>query len=195
MKRLHLQRRVGKSELGELKSLRPWCMGVALLLSLLFSGQVGSLHSQEQPGTRRARPNTPAPPVPKPQESAEDYRYSGQDRRDPLEPLVKEVPPDVLRPKPRLPERPLGPLERFDLSALKLVGIVWGELGRKALIKAPDGKSYFATLETYMGKYSGKVIAIENDRLVIEEQYLNSEDKLVPKTLTLPLRRKDKKEG
>jgi Tfp pilus assembly protein PilP len=109
--------------------------------------------------------------------------------------LVKEAPPDVLRPKPPQPGRPLGPLERFDLSALKLVGIVWGELGRKALIKAPDGKSYFATLETYMGKYSGKVIAIENDRLVIEEQYLNMEDKLVPKTLTLPLRRKDKKEG
>jgi Tfp pilus assembly protein PilP len=195
MKRLHLQRRVEKSKLGELRSLSPWCIGVALLLSLLLSVQVGSIHSQEQPSTRRARPNTPAPPVPKPQESAEDYRYSIQDRRDPLEPLVKEAPPDVLRPKPRQPERPPGPLERFDLSALKLVGIVWGELGRKALIKAPDGKSYFAILETYMGKYSGKVIAIENDRLVIEEQYLNSEDKLVPKTLTLPLRRKDKKEG
>ena len=54
---------------------------------------------------------------------------------------------------------------------------------------------YNATLETYMGKYSGKVIAIENDHLIIEEQYLNAEDKLVPKTLTLPLRRKDKKEG
>ena len=195
MKRLHLQKRLGKSELGELRALRPWCIGVVLLLNLLFSVQVGSIHSQEQPSTRRARTNTPAPPVPKPQESAEDYRYNVQDRRDPLEPLVKEVPPDVLRPKPRLPERPLGPLERFDLSALKLVGVVWGELGRKALIKAPDGKSYFATLETYMGKYSGKVIAIENDRLVIEEQYVNSEDKLVPKTLTLPLRRKDKKEG
>jgi Tfp pilus assembly protein PilP len=195
MKWLHLQRRVGKSEVGELRSLSPWCTGVTLLLSLLLSVQVGSIHSQEQPGTRRARPNTPAPPVPKSQESVEDYRYSGQDRRDPLEPLVKEAPPDVLRPKPHQPERPFGPLERFDLSALKLVGIVWGDLGRKALIKAPDGKSYFATLETYMGKYSGKVIAIENDRLVIEEQYLNAEDKLVPKTLTLPLRRKDKKEG
>ena len=195
MKWLHLQRRVGKSELGELRPLRPWCIGVVLLLSLLLSVQVGRLHSQEQPGARRARPNTPAPPVSKPQAPAEDYRYGAQDRRDPLEPLVKETPPDVLRPKPRPSERPLGPLERFDLSALKLVGIVWGELGRKALIKAPDGKSYFATLETYMGKYSGKVIAIENDRLVIEEQYLNAEDKLVPKTLTLPLRRKDKKEG
>jgi Tfp pilus assembly protein PilP len=118
-----------------------------------------------------------------------------QGRRDPLEPLLKDIPPDVLRPKPRLPERPLGPLERFDIAALKLVGIVWGELGRKALIKAPDGKSYFVTLETYMGKYSGRVVAIENDHLVIEEQYLNAEDKLVPKTLTLPLRRKDKKEG
>ena len=195
MKRLHLQRRVGKSELRALRSRSPRCIGVALLLSLLLSVQVGSIHGQEQAGPRRARPNTPAPPVPKPPELAEDYRYTTQDRRDPLEPLVKEVPPDVLRPKPRLPERPLGPLERFDLSALKLVGVVWGELGRKALIKAPDGKSYFATLETYMGKYSGKVIAIENDRLVIEEQYLNAEDKLVPKTLTLPLRRKDKKEG
>ena len=193
MKRLHLQRRVGKSELGELRSLSP--RGLALLLSLLLSVQVGSVHSQEQPGTGRARPNTLTPAVPKPQEAADDYRYRAQDRRDPLEPLLKDTPPDVLRPKPRQPERPLGPLEHFDLSALKLVGIVWGELGRKALIKAPDGKSYFATLETYMGKYSGRVIAIENDRLVIEEQYLNAEDKLVPKTLTLPLRRKDKKEG
>jgi len=118
-----------------------------------------------------------------------------QGQRDPLEPLVKEVLPETLRPKLPGPERPLGPLERFDISALKLVGIVWGELGRKALIKAPDGKSYFATLDTYMGKYSGKVIAIENDRLVIEEEYLNAQDKVVPKTLTIPLRCKDKKEG
>jgi Tfp pilus assembly protein PilP len=100
-----------------------------------------------------------------------------------------------LRPKPPAFARPLGPLERFDISALKLVGIVWGELGRKALIKAPDGKSYFATLDTYMGKYNGRVIAIENDRLVIEEQYLNAEDKVIPKMLTMPLRPKDKKEG
>ena len=194
MKRLQLPRKVKKSDLWEIRSLSLWGIGV-VLLSLMLGMPLEGGYSQEKPGIRRTRPNAPAPPVPKPQEPGGDYRYRTQDRRDPLEPLVKEAPPDVLRPKPRQPERPLGPLERFDLSALKLVGIVWGELGRKALIKAPDGKSYFATLETYMGKYSGKVIAIENDRLVIEEQYLNSEDKLVPKTLTLPLRRKDKKEG
>ncbi len=83
----------------------------------------------------------------------------------------------------------------FDFSALKLVGIVWGELGRKALINAPDGKSYFATVDTYMGKYCGKVIAVQNDQLVIEELYVDAEGKEVPKTLNIPLRRKDKKEG
>ena len=57
MKRLHLQRRVGKSELRGLRSSVHGVMGVALLLSLLLGVQVGSVHSQEQPGTRRARPN------------------------------------------------------------------------------------------------------------------------------------------
>jgi len=162
-------------------------------LSLLVVLLVG-VSGQDTPRTNRARPTAPAP-AQKTREPVEDYHYDAQRQRDPLEPLVKEVPPETLRPKPPGSERPLEPLERFDTSALKLVGIVWGELGRKALIKAPDGKSYFATLSTYMGKYSGRVIAIEDDRLVIEEQYLNAKDQVIPKTLTIPLRRKDKKEG
>ncbi len=188
------QRRPGRSEVRGPEPSRPWYAGVALLLSLLVGLLVVSGSAQDIPSTRRARPTAP-PPAQKTQEPVQDYHYDMQGQRDPLEPLVKEVLPETLRPKLPGPERPLGPLERFDISALKLVGIVWGELGRKALIKAPDGKSYFATLDTYMGKYSGKVIAIENDRLVIEEEYLNAQDKVVPKTLTIPLRRKDKKEG
>ena len=188
------QRRPGRSEVRGPGSSRPWYAGVALLLSLLVGLLVVGGSAQDIPSTRRARPTVP-PPAQKTPEPVQDYHYDMQGQRDPLEPLVKEVLPETLRPKLPGPERPLGPLERFDISALKLVGIVWGELGRKALIKAPDGKSYFATLDTYMGKYSGKVIAIENDRLVIEEEYLNAQDKVVPKTLTIPLRRKDKKEG
>ena len=194
MRRLQLQRRVLKSESRGPVSRSPWYAGVALVLGLMVGILVVGASGQDKPSPRRARPTAPSPvqktPVP-----VEDYHYDAQGQRDPLESLVKEVPPETLRPKPLAAERSLGPLERFDISALKLVGIVWGELGRKALIKAPDGKSYFATLDTYMGKYSGKVIAIENDRLVIEEEFLNAEDKVVPKTLTIPLRRKDKKEG
>ena len=194
MRRLQLQRKVLRNEVREPEPIRPWHVMVILLLSLMVGMLVVGVSGQDKPSPRRARPTTP-PPAQKTQEPVEDYHYNAQGQRNPLEPLVKEVPPEALRPKPQDSARPLGPLERFDISALKLVGIVWGELGRKGLIKAPDGKSYFATLDTYMGKYSGKVIAIETDRLVIEEQYLNAEDKVVPKTLTIPLRRKDKKEG
>ncbi len=197
MKWLQRQRRVGKSEVRWPGPRKPWCLGVVLLLSLLVGVPVGGVHSQEKPGARRARPTAPPPPVQKTPEPAEDYRYNVQGRRDPLEPLLKEV--KIANSKPKCgpgssPGRALGPLERFDFSVLKLVGIVWGELGRKALIKAPDGKSYFATVDTYMGKYCGKVIAVENDQLVIEEIYVE-EGKEVPKTLMIPLRRKDKKEG
>ncbi len=174
--------------------IKLWSIGIVLSVGVLVLGQANLALAQELPATRRPRVTVPPPPVQLP-DPVDTYRYDAQGRRDPLEPLVKELPRESLRPKPRLPERPAEPLERYDLSSLKLVGIVWGELGRKALIKAPDGKSYFATQATYMGKYSGRVITIENDHLVIEEQYLNAEDKIVPKTLTIPLRRKDKKEG
>jgi Tfp pilus assembly protein PilP len=194
MRRLQLQRKVLRSEVRGPGPIRSRHVVVVLLLSLMVGMLVARVSGQDKPSPRRARPTTPASEQ-KTQAPVEDYRYDAQGQRDPLEPLLKEVPPEALRPKPQDAARPLGPLERFDISALKLVGIVWGDLGRRGLIKAPDGKSYFATLDTYMGKYSGKVIAIENDRLVIEEQYLNAEDKVVPKTLTIPLRRKDKKEG
>jgi type IV pilus assembly protein PilP len=85
-------------------------------------------------------------------------------------------------------------LERFDISALKLVGILWGQLGRRALIRAPDNKGYFVTVGTYMGENGGQVSGINDDHLMIEEQYKDTEGNIVGKTLNLPLRRKEKQE-
>jgi type IV pilus assembly protein PilP len=85
-------------------------------------------------------------------------------------------------------------LERFDISALKLVGILWGQLGRRALIRAPDNKGYFVTVGTYMGENGGQVIGINDDRLMIEEKYKGTEGNIVGKTLNLPLRREEKQE-
>jgi type IV pilus assembly protein PilP len=124
--------------------------------------------------------------------SPETYRYRSDGRRDPFESLVKEKPPEgPLTPLSGDPTRPRGPLERFDISALKLVGILWGELGRRALIRAPDNKGYFVTVGTYMGGKGGQVIGINDDRLMIEEKYKDTEGNIVGKTLDLPLRRKE----
>lgn len=122
------------------------------------------------------------------------FQYRSEGRRDPFESLVKEK-PKIQILTPQLDEdRPRGPLERFDISALKLVGIVWGELGHRGLIRAPDNKGYFVTVGTYMGENGGEVVDVTPDRLVIEEKYKDTEGNIVPKTLDLPLRRKEKEE-
>jgi Tfp pilus assembly protein PilP len=130
----------------------------------------------------------------------DNYRYEAQGRRDPFDALIKEKPPappsPVQPPGPVIdPARPRGPLEHFDLSALKLIGIVWGDLGRRAMIRAPDGKGYFVTVGMYMGQNGGRIVAIEDDHLVIEEKHRDQEGKIVNKTLTLPLRHKESQQG
>ena len=124
------------------------------------------------------------------------FGYDPQGRRDPMEPLVKEVPP------PAAPERvgrelteALEPLERFDLAALKLVAIVRGGFGSKALVKAPDGKGYYVTVGTRMGVHGGRVSEIRDQALVIEELYVTPENDIIPEPLTLPLRRRDGEGG
>jgi Tfp pilus assembly protein PilP len=123
------------------------------------------------------------------------YHYEVQGRRDPFDSLIKEKPPAEAAGPIIEPDRPRGPLERFDLAALKLMGIVWGELGRRAIIRAPDGKGYFATVGMYLGQNGGKIVAIEDDRMVIEERYRDTDGNVVGKTLTIPLRSKEKQRG
>ena len=124
------------------------------------------------------------------------FGYDPQGRRDPMEPLVKEAPPPAVPKRvEREPDEAREPLERFDLAALKLVAIVRGSFGRKALVKAPDGKGYYVTVGTRMGRHGGRVSEIRDRALVIEELYVTPENELVAEPLTLTLRRRDGEGG
>lgn len=183
-----------------------WLVAVAVVVGLVAGLQTALAGSDPEvshawftaqflPGTRHG--DTPASWLRLAAEHGaqqeDNYRYDVQGRRDPFDSLIKEKPvgPEVVGPVCD-PNRPRGPIERFDLSTLKLMGIVWGELGRRAMIKAPDGKGYFVTEETYLGQNCGKIVAIEDDRLVLEERYRDTVGNVTGKTLTIPLRVKDK---
>ena len=124
------------------------------------------------------------------------FGYDPQGRRDPMEPLVKEAPPPATPKRvERAPDEVREPLERFDLAALKLVAIVRGSFGSKALVKAPDGKGYYVTVGTRMGMHGGRVSEIREQALVIEELYVTPGNEVISEPLTLPLRRQDGKGG
>ena len=120
------------------------------------------------------------------------FDYDPQGLRDPMEPLVKEaLPPAVPKRVEREPDEAREPLERFDLAALKLVAIVRGGFGSKALVRAPDGKGYYVAVGTRMGRHGGRVAEIRDQALVIEELYVTPENEVVSEPVTLSLRRRD----
>ena len=143
-----------------------------------------------------AQQAAPAEPAP---ETSAPFHYEVKGRRDPFVPLVMEKPEvDGASQPVRVDvdmDRPRGPLERFAISTLQLQGILWGTLGRRAIIRAPDGKGYFVTVGMYMGQNGGQIVSIEDDRLVIKEQFRDTEGNIIDKTLTIPLRRKKTRQG
>lgn len=99
-----------------------------------------------------------------------DYRaYNGEGKIDPFAPLYKDKPVSVKKSK-RKKRMPQTPLERIDISQLKLVGIIVASSGNRALVEESTGKGYVIKQGTYIGVNSGKVVNIRKEKVVVEEE-------------------------
>jgi type IV pilus assembly protein PilP len=103
-------------------------------------------------------PETPAPPAPR-------YVYEPSGRRDPFEPLTA-----IKKPIAQA-DVPLTPLEKFDLGQLRLIGVIIGKGEPRAMVIAPDGKSYILKKGIRVGKNDGRVVGIKADAVLVEERY------------------------
>jgi type IV pilus assembly protein PilP len=102
--------------------------------------------------------------------SAIQKPYNPAGKIDPFEPLFKEK-PQLTQVKRKIKKRtPRTPLEKIDLSQLRLVGIVMAASGNKALVEEASGKGYIIKRGTYIGLNSGKVVDIQKDTIVIKEE-------------------------
>lgn len=93
------------------------------------------------------------------------YTYNPVGKPDPFRPFIQLT--------SREPSRtgPLTPLEKYDISQLKLVAIISTPEGNFALAEDSLGKGYFLKKGTLIGKNNGKVTKIFKDKVIIEEDY------------------------
>ncbi|MFQ5597715.1 MAG: pilus assembly protein PilP [Nitrospiria bacterium] len=97
------------------------------------------------------------------------FRYDPKGRRDPFRSIVASR--GRIR-NPRAGEN-LPPLQRKDISELKLIGIIWGSLGPSAIITVPTGEGYPVRVGTRIGLNRGVVKRITQNAVVVEETHLN----------------------
>ena len=81
-----------------------------------------------------------------------------------------------------------GPLEQFDLSQLSVNGIVWLTERRRALILDPSGQGYIIQEGDPIGKNDGRVIAIDDNVVVVREAYVDFHGDTTTKEIEMRVR-------
>jgi type IV pilus assembly protein PilP len=102
--------------------------------------------------------------------SAQSKKYNTKGKIDPFETLFQEKPSVALKKAKRKRRTPRTPLEKLDLSQLKLVAIMRSPDGHKALLEDASGKGYVISKGSYIGTNAGKVVEIEKDRVIVAEE-------------------------
>jgi type IV pilus assembly protein PilP len=100
--------------------------------------------------------------------------YDPKGKIDPFEPIFKTKPREVTAKKKKRKRRiPLTPLEKMELSQLKVMGIIRAETGNRALVEEASGKGYIVKKGTYIGLNEGVVSKILKDRIIVRETVEN----------------------
>lgn len=163
-----------------------WSFAVVFLMALGVSfaqNQVDSPLPQnpldtaapESPAPQNSASETPALENPAPDfpsdlpiiQNAEGYNYDPTGRRDPFRPYGQSqtaAAPGIIEPSV-----PPEPLQLFEVTQLKLVGIIWDVKSPKAMIKDPGGKLHMIRKETKVGRNNGFVAAIREGEVIIIE--------------------------
>ena len=99
----------------------------------------------------------------------EKEHYYSQGKIDPFKPLIQDKPEESGTVVDEGPKRILTPLEKIDLSQIRLVAVIIMKNKRIAMVEEANGKGYEVGIGTYIGKNRGKVSEIKKSSIVITE--------------------------
>jgi len=122
-----------------------------------------------------------------------DY-YDAQGKIDPFLPLIQEK---TEEPQPVIddnPQRILTPLEKIELSQIRLVAVIVMEKKRIAMVEEATGKGYEVSIGTLIGKNQGRVTEINDSSITITELVKDFKGKLKEQTQEIKLHKNDDEE-
>ncbi len=85
------------------------------------------------------------------------------------------------------PKRRREILEQYPLDSLKMVGTLFQNKNTWVIIKAPDGTVHRAMQGNYLGKHSGVITKINEDKIAITEKIQDSNDNWITRQAQLSL--------
>lgn len=159
---------------------------------------LGKARSQEPPAMNVPDPNAipeqnqqqiPPPPVDQPEmgrpaqatqgfvpevPGSDGYVYDPSGKRDPFRPFgaPTSLPQQLDTPQDTsglLPVASSDPLQTYDLSQLRVVGIIWQVTSPKAVVKDPMGKIHMIRKDTKIGRNNGFVSQIREGEILVVE--------------------------
>lgn len=113
------------------------------------------------------------------------YRYSPVGKADPFRSFVEE---EVARMKAsgQATKAAINILQRHDADQYILVGIASDEESRSAMVLDPTKKYFFVVnVGTTIGLNRGRVTAIRDDQIIVEEKVKMDDGKIKPKRIVI----------
>ena len=96
--------------------------------------------------------------------------YDPKDKFDPFEPLFKETPEIESESPEHADSGGNTPLEKIDLSQLKLTGIILAASGNRALVREASGMGHVISEGTPIGTHGGRVAGVQKDKVIVKER-------------------------
>ncbi|RZB30227.1 MAG: hypothetical protein SRB1_02507 [Desulfobacteraceae bacterium Eth-SRB1] len=130
--------------------------------------------------TKQPEKITPLKPESK-KEAVTAVLYNPEGKIDPFAPLFREE-KLVLGDEETMKTGKAGiciphtPLQKVDLSQLKLVGIIRASSGNKAMVEEASGRGYVIEKGIFIGTNCGRVGWILKDRIIVDEPLLPVDD-------------------
>ncbi|NOX33645.1 MAG: pilus assembly protein PilP [Deltaproteobacteria bacterium] len=120
--------------------------------------------------------------------------YNSQGKIDPFNPLIQEKPEESQVVVDNRPKRILTPLEKIELSQIRLVAVIIMKNKQIAMVEEASGKGYEVGIGTYIGKNQGRVSEIRHSSIVIKELVRDYKGRLKEHVQEIKLHKSDGEE-